>query len=327
MRTRLFNALIWKSRKKKQEYLQAASNKEHKSWLWLCRFRGAVVCAAIAVCMASCGPGAKQDRTDSPQSPAAYAGEDLGEDRADLDPRYVQARNAMDSEGWAQAESLLRTLTGEDENNAGYWNDLGICLVRQDKAEEAAGCFEKALSVDSGHFKAAFNLGSALARLGRSEDAEAAYRRALDINPAYGEAYYNLGVLLQGLERLDDAEKAYRKTLKISRSARFFKARYNLGVIAAARAQWEEAVKHYEKAITMNQAFAPAHMNLGVAYMKLGLKEKAQRSLERAGALDKANYRSFCFCVAPLRTFSAFRFVFVLFFAANICLIYLNRSK
>src|SRR5262249_31222807 len=61
-------------------------------------------------------------------------------------------------------------------------------------AEEAIGCYRKALELKPTHAEACNNLGLALLEIGTLHDAIAAFQQALALLPGYQTARYNLGI-------------------------------------------------------------------------------------------------------------------------------------
>ncbi len=92
-------------------------------------------------------------------------------------------------------------------------NNLGVSLMDEGKAEDAAQCFRHALSINPRHADAHNNLSNALLRLGRLDEACQHNDQALRINPVHGTALWDrsLLALLQGnfLEGWPDYERRW----------------------------------------------------------------------------------------------------------------------
>ena len=134
-----------------------------------------------------------QDSTEEDDVTSATFMEEAGK----TDPEYRSAREFMNRKQWSPAAEKLRTLVSRHPDSAGYWNDLGICLMKLGKDNEAEQAFLKALKTDPGYFRAPFNLGILKSNRKKPEEAEKAYRTALELNPNFPEGYYNLGLFYQ----------------------------------------------------------------------------------------------------------------------------------
>jgi len=92
----------------------------------------------------------------------------------------------------------MRRLPGID---ADFHNNLGTCLMGLDRAEEALGAFQTALTADPGHAPAAAHLGAALQRLGRNRESVGFLRDRVQQRGATIQLLTTLG---QGLLNLTD---------------------------------------------------------------------------------------------------------------------------
>ena len=101
--------------------------------------------------------------------------------------------------------------------------------------------------------------------------------------------------VLERQRSLADEESAYRTTLTYSPSPR---ACFNLGVIQLAKRHDEEAARTYEDCIHMSPSDAGMYVQLGVAYQRIGDRNKAEIALAKAvelapsDALAWSNYAS-----------------------------------
>ena len=58
------------------------------------------------------------------------------------------ARSLIELEQHDEAEQLLRTITTKEPRSLSAWMDLGLCLHRQNKEQEALHCFEQVQTID-----------------------------------------------------------------------------------------------------------------------------------------------------------------------------------
>lgn len=76
------------------------------------------------------------------------------------------------------------------------------------------------------------------------------------------------------------AEVAFAEALE--RDPKHYRAMTNLGNLALERGDVDEAIGAYEQALKIDEDFANAHHNLGVAYRRKGQLNKSVRSIRRA---------------------------------------------
>jgi len=97
-----------------------------------------------------------------------------------------EADGAMQEERWEDAIALYRDLLGRGGETAPALNNLGVCLMRSRRPDEAVDVLERAVALDPKLADAYANLGIVLIRdLGRSKEGERHLRRALALAPAH----------------------------------------------------------------------------------------------------------------------------------------------
>ena len=74
-----------------------------------------------------------------------------------------------------------------------------------------------------------------------------------------------------------------------------FEKAFQQGIAASRSNQWEEAAADFAKAVALNQASAPAYLNLGLARLQLGQADEALAALNRAVALSPTSGALICF--------------------------------
>jgi tetratricopeptide (TPR) repeat protein len=106
-------------------------------------------------------------------------------------------------EKYRQASELLVKYL-EDNDDAGAYDLLGLCLCGMEEYDEAILCFSEAIEIDNTRASYFNNLGNALAKLGNSRDSKNAYHCALLLDPENKRARAGMQSLLikEGLSRL-----------------------------------------------------------------------------------------------------------------------------
>jgi tetratricopeptide (TPR) repeat protein len=64
-------------------------------------------------------------------------------------------------------------------------------------------------------------------------------------------------------------------------------AYFQLGVLEATRANYPKAIPYYSKAIQINPQLSQAHYRLGIAYDRVGDKDKAKREFQLHEEIEK----------------------------------------
>jgi tetratricopeptide (TPR) repeat protein len=161
---------------------------------------------------------------------------------------------------------------------------LGNSLIIQGKSEEATACYQRAVELNPNLSPAYHNLGEIFSNQQEWEAAIAAYRQAIAVKAENGRSYYGLAKALVRLERWEEAVRAYQQAiqLKVS-SAEIYQ---QLGDVLTKLQRWEEAVSGYRQGIELNSDNSWAHNNLGDALIQLQQWEEAVVAYRRAIALN-----------------------------------------
>ena len=159
-------------------------------------------------------------------------------------------------------------------------NISGICYQGLGKLETAVEYYRKAIKIDSGYYKAHFNLGGAYQALGMQNDAIKSYKSTLSIRPDYVEAHNNIGSLYKELNQFDNAIESFRKAIKINPD--YFEAHYNLGIVFQDLNNLEEAIKNFHRVLVIKPDFAELHNNLGIIYKEIDEIDSALEHFKNA---------------------------------------------
>src|SRR5262249_15723378 len=84
---------------------------------------------------------------------------------------------------YPRALALLKEATRLKPDNAGYWNDLGVCYGRMEAFEKAIEPTSRAIQLEPKEAVYWSNRGFAKAELGRWKEAAADYARAVQLQP------------------------------------------------------------------------------------------------------------------------------------------------
>ncbi len=89
-------------------------------------------------------------------------------------------------------------------DDAAYYNNYALALVKAKKVEEAKAALTKAAEINpAGAGQYYYNLGAVLTNTGQADAATEAFKLAIDADPNYAEAYYQYGVSLMSKAQID----------------------------------------------------------------------------------------------------------------------------
>lgn len=131
---------------------------------------------------------------------------------AQLAESYVgQAGTKTGPERDAVMEKGLATYVKAIElkpDDAAYYNNYALALVKAKKLEEAQAQLTKAAQINpTGAGQYFYNLGAVLTNSGQADAASEAFKKAIEADPNYAEAYYQYGVSLMSKAQIDAAGK------------------------------------------------------------------------------------------------------------------------
>jgi predicted TPR repeat methyltransferase len=99
-------------------------------------------------------------------------------------------------------------------SNPVLYNNLGEAYRALGRTQEAAACYEKALSIRPDYAEAYYHLGLTHEDQGKTEAAIVCYRKALSVNPDLVLAHYNLGTSLKVQGKLDEAVSCFQQVIR-----------------------------------------------------------------------------------------------------------------
>jgi superkiller protein 3 len=149
--------------------------------------------------------------------------------------------------------------------------ERGMAAYRDDRDEEAAGEFKRAIELDPDFAEAHYRLGNAYLAMGNKDEAEKAFRDGVKAyekitkrDEKNSDAFYFLGLCYEKLGEYDDAVKALKEAVKTSPAENDDKY-YELGFSQMKLAQYDEAVRAFNKALEINPDNYPAQDKLAEA--------------------------------------------------------------
>jgi tetratricopeptide (TPR) repeat protein len=209
-------------------------------------------------------PQTEKPKSDQPSTPAAEQ------------PKNPSAEQPTD-ETYTPSQQAVRT---------------GIALIQKEKYEEALGHFDEALKLDPNEGAAYFYRGVSLRLLNRLDEAIDAFTTSIELTTddldAQAENYLRRGIAwfckgeyIIAWQDFDDAGIYAKET---DPRPDFWK-----GLSFARQNKLLDAVNAYAVAVEHDDHYAPAFVNLGLAYLGLDEPNKAVFCFDQAIRLDSHN--------------------------------------
>lgn len=195
-----------------------------------------------------------------------------------------------------EAVSLLRDLVDGDPADAESRYQLGVALQQRGDWHGAVVQLEEVTRVNPGHLGAWLNLGNCLNRLGRKEEASRAHdsfkKASQDVESRKRLERRVFLLLVEGLDKLEKghpeaAIPIYEEVLGIK--PHHGPARLNLGQALAQLGKLDEAIPHFKEALSIEPRDLLAHINLGLALAGKGDLPGAIAAYQEALRLDPFN--------------------------------------
>jgi tetratricopeptide (TPR) repeat protein len=139
--------------------------------------------------------------------PASKVAPAVAEDSSDL---RISALHHKKSNGQPVAASAT---DAEKDSQVGLLVGKGQALLNLGQAEEALGCFEMAVALDTTNADVLVKRGMALEKLQKMEEAIDSYDRAIAANNSMTLAYLYKGAVCNRLQRFREALECYEKAL------------------------------------------------------------------------------------------------------------------
>ena len=174
----------------------------------------------------------------------------------------------------------LRTAAELDPSATRTLEELGDVNFQLRRYSNAVASYEAYLRLDDHPAGVFYKLGLALRGAGRLTRAIGALRQAAKINPTFYEAQYALGLCLRDLQQLGDARAAFERAVSISPA--FIPAREELAELHRAQDRTRNEIEELEALAALDPARAERLVEVGLAYLRAGRRERAITALGRA---------------------------------------------
>ncbi|MEG4405466.1 tetratricopeptide repeat protein [Microcoleus sp. MON2_D5] len=164
------------------------------------------------------------------------------------------------------------------------WFGRGMALGKLERHLEALKSFDEALAVEPNASFGWHNRAIALGKLGRWLEALNSFDRALEFSPCSGSIWHNRGLTLIDMGLYEKAVLSFDRSLTLHPEAAW--AWYNRGNALLELKLYYQALNSFERAIEFKPDDAKAWYNRGLAANYMGLYKQAVASFSRSIALQ-----------------------------------------
>jgi tetratricopeptide (TPR) repeat protein len=183
-------------------------------------------------------------------------------------------------ESSAATPAALSAQSAFEKSEAAYRaNNLGVALLEQYQAKEAADSFTRALEIKPELTIARINLGISLYYLPDTEGAKRETQKALGEDPNRPQSHYILGLIARAQNRFDEAISEFQSVLKIDPDD--VGSNINLGQIFSQEKKYVEAIGAFRRAVAAEPYNQTALYNLGLLLTRTGKREEGQQLIKK----------------------------------------------
>ncbi|MBI4474800.1 MAG: tetratricopeptide repeat protein [Acidobacteria bacterium] len=170
-------------------------------------------------------------------------------------------------------QTLLKVTEIAPEFTEGFIN-LAVLYLRRQQSDKALAAIDRAIELNAESFAAHFNRGEILTQKGDHKEAVKSYQRAVYLRPDLPQFRVSLAV---ALINADDYSAAEQELQGLTSGPFAAEAYRNLGILHNRRGEAEEAIKFFEQAIRTRPVFPEARHDLAVIYLR---RQQPQKALE-----------------------------------------------
>lgn len=202
------------------------------------------------------------------------------------------AKVLVSAHQYAEALSTIDVhakLTGEEAQGFDVHYVRGLALRRLDRLRESETELRRATGLEPGHSDALLNLAAVLASRGESEEAIAYLKKAAGLQPDSADIRYRLAQALRAAGDAEEADAEFKEFERIrARTQRASRVAVLMqqGQQSLAVGDPEGAKESYQAVIRQEPTHVEAHLNLGLAYERLGSGKLAEVMFRKATELD-----------------------------------------
>lgn len=169
--------------------------------------------------------------------------------RFQIESMSRKASSDFKKKNYAEAAKTYALIVQADPTDIRMRCNLGVCLIKQDRFEDAAQEFREAIVLDEESYFPHYMLGMTLWKTNQPLDAIQSIRRSIEINPTNELAHNLLGLVAMEREKFGDARIAFDKAVELRDS--YSEAHRNLAVLFSkpSYANPVKSLYHYRESL------------------------------------------------------------------------------
>jgi Tfp pilus assembly protein PilF len=202
--------------------------------------------------------------------------------------RFRYAMLLTDTQAPQAAVVRLQEGLKEFPNSPLLWFAMGIAHFEDNKYEDAAKAFSRAVELDAKMLPALLYQGMVRVDQGSVSDAFQYYRRALALDDRSAIAHYLIAQAFSKLSPPDEQEAESHLKRAFLLDPGFQQARLELGKLYLRSNRFAEAAVELEAVIKADPKLPEAYYQLGRAYVRLKKKDEAQAIMAKFESLSNA---------------------------------------
>lgn len=198
----------------------------------------------------------------------------------DVDDRCDDALILVDNGDIDRGQALLEDLRRQHPDYHMVLYAIGACQAMRGQIDEAITCFERAVELYPGFAHAQYNLGESYRKKFNIEKTVKAFEAAIAADGSGGE-------IAQLARRRLDAIKAVVETSGLSLSTYLRNGQlFNRAFLALQERRYETAIELFAQVVAIQNDHVQSHGNMGIAYARIGNRQKALECLNKALEFD-----------------------------------------
>ena len=191
---------------------------------------------------------------------------------------YLAAKTCLAQKNIERATSELQLAVASSYGDAVPWIELGGCLTRMNRLDEAERAFRTACSIGGAMARPHVLLAQCVAARGHVSEALSILEYAVKLEPGSSQAHASMGMLLMAAGDVDKAEEHLQRATALA--PRDVAAHNFLGAAYASKKDYPHAIMEFRTEIALEPQFSIGYFNLASTLEKVGDKAGALGAYE-----------------------------------------------
>jgi len=192
----------------------------------------------------------------------------LKEENNNYNQMYYSAMCLVGEQKYDQAITVFKKIIEKNPSFPKAYYKLILAYKKIDKLDEAVKFFQSLLTKNSGNGYAFYGIGIVDKLNGKFVSAQTNIIKALELPTNYPSIYKNLIDVYNKLNKLEEAEDFINKKIKMNPNDAL--AHYGLAYFFQTKRNWENAHKYYDKVIELKNDILEVYEKKGTLYYYAG---------------------------------------------------------